>query len=74
MISRSYDNLKERFRSLLDVSTYLHFNEDDKSQRIDQNINLIINHEMSRIAKDFSVKHCKRIIDRLKEMNNRIYL
>ena len=74
IISRSYDNLKKRFRLLLDINTYLHFNEDDKSQRIDQNINLIIDYEMSRIAKGFSVEYCKRIIDRLKEMNNRIYL
>ena len=29
---------------------------------------------MSRIAKGFNVEYCKRIIDRLKEMNNRIYL
>ena len=35
IISRSYDDLKKRFRSLLDISTYLHFDKDDKSQRID---------------------------------------
>ena len=32
--SRPYDDLEERFRLLLDVSTYLHFDGDDKSQRI----------------------------------------
>ena len=72
--SRPYDDLKKKFRSLSDISTYLHFDKNDKSQRISQNINLVIDHEMSRIIKDFSVKHCKRIIDRLKKMNNRIYL
>ena len=72
--SRPYDDLEERFRSLSDVSTFLHFDGDDKSQRIGQEINLVIDHEMSRIAKGFSVEHCKRISDRLKEMNNRNYL
>lgn len=66
--------MKKRFRLLSDISTYLHFDENDKSQKIGQNINLVINHEMSRIAKGFSVKHCKRITNRLKEINNRIYL
>ena len=31
VISRPYDDLKERFRSLLDISTYLYFDENDKS-------------------------------------------
>ena len=74
MTSRPYDNLEERFQSLSDVSTYLHFDEDDKSQRIGQEINLVIDHKMSRIARGFSVEHCGRISDRLKEMDNRNYL
>ena len=72
--SRPYDDLEERFRSLSGVSTYLHFDGDDKSQRIGQEINLVIHHEMPRIAKGFSVEHCKRISDRLKERDNRNYL
>ena len=32
--SRPYDDLEERFRSLSDVSTFQHFDKDDKSQRI----------------------------------------
>ena len=74
MTSRPYDDLEERFRSLSDVSTYLHFDGNDKSQRIGQDINLVIDHEMPCIAKGFSAKHYKRITDRLKEMNNRTYL
>ena len=72
--SRPYDDLEERFRSLSGVSTYLHFDGDDKSQRIGQEINLVIDHEMPRIARGFSVEHCERISDRLKEMDNRNYL
>ena len=74
MTSRPYDNLEERFQSLSDVSTYLHFDEDDKSQRIGQEINLVIDHKMPRIARGFSVEYCGRISDRLKEMDNRNYL
>jgi len=72
--SRPYDDLEKRFQSLSDVSTYLRFDGDEKSQRIGQEINLVIDHEMPRITKGFSVEHCKRISDRLKEMNNRNYL
>ena len=72
--SRPYDYLEERFQSLSGVSTYLHFDGDDKSQRIDQDINLVIDREMPRIAKGFSVEHCKCITVRLKAMNNRINL
>ena len=72
--SRSYDYLEERFQSLSGVSTYLHFDGDDKSQRTNQDINLVINREMPRIAKGFSVEHCKCITGRLKAMNNRTYL
>ena len=72
--SRPYDHLEGKFQSLSDVSTYLHFDGDDKSQIIGQEINLVIEHEMPRIAKGFSAEHCKRISDRLKEMDNRNYL
>ncbi len=72
--SRPYDDLEERFQSLSDVSTYLRFDGDDKSHRIGQDINLVIDYEMPRIAKNFSDEHCKRITDHLKEMDNRTYL
>ena len=72
--SRPYDDLEEEFQSLSDISTYLHFDGDDKSQKIGQEINIVIDHEMPRIAKGFSAEHCKRISDRLKEMDNRTYL
>ena len=72
--SRPYEDLEDSFRLFSDVSTYLDFDEDDKSQRIGQDIDLIIDHEMPRIAKGFTDKHCKRITNHLKEMNNRTYL
>ena len=72
--SRPYDDLEDGFRPLSDVSTYLHFDGDDKSQRIGQDIDLVIDHEMPRIAKGFSAEHCNSITKRLKKMNNRTYL
>ena len=72
--SRPYHDLEERFESLSDNSTYLRIDGDDKSQRIGQEINLVIDHELPRIAKGFSVEHCKRVSDRLKKMDNRNYL
>lgn len=72
--SRPYDDLEDGFRPLSGVSTYLHFDEDDKSQRIGQDIDLVIDHEMPRIAKGFSAEHCNSITKRLKKMNNRTYL
>lgn len=72
--SRPYEALENRFRLLSDVGTYLHFDGDDKSQRIGQEINLVIDHKIPHIARDFSVEHRRRISDRLKEMNNRNYL
>ena len=72
--SRPYDDLEEKFQPLSGVSTYLRFDGDDKSQRIGQEINLVIDHEIPRIAGGFTDEHRKRISDRLKGMNNRTYL
>jgi len=46
--SRPYDDLEEKFEPLLGVSTYLRFDGDNKSQKIGQEINLVINHEIPR--------------------------
>ena len=72
--SRPYDHLEEKFQPLSGVSTYLRFDGDDKSQRIGQEINLVIDHEIPRITGGFTDEHRKRISDRLKGMNNRTYL
>ena len=72
--SRPYEDLEEKFQLLLGVSTYLRFDGDDKSQRIGQEINLVIDHEIPRIAGGFTDEHRKRISDCLKRMNDRTYL
>ena len=45
-----------------------------QTARTGQDINLVVDHEMPRIAKGCSVEHCKRITNHLKEINNRTYL
>ena len=72
--SRPYDDLEWRFQDISTFSTYLRLDGDEKSQMIGEEINLVIDHEMPRIAKGFSVQHCERISKQLKEMDNRNYL
>lgn len=68
------DDLEEKFEPLSAVSTYLRFDGVNKSQKTGQEINLVIDHTIPRIAGGFSDEDRKRISKRLKEMNNRTYL
>ncbi|SLM33794.1 nacht and ankyrin domain protein [Lasallia pustulata] len=72
--SRPYDDLEQNFQPLSGVSTYLHFDGDENSQRIGQEINLVIDAKIPSIAGDFSDEDRKRISQRLKKMDNRTYL
>ena len=72
--SRPYDKLEQNFQRLSDVSTYVHFDGDEKSQMIGQEINLVIDAKIPHITGEFSVEDRARISKRLKEMNNRTYL
>ncbi|SLM34305.1 P-loop containing nucleoside triphosphate hydrolase [Lasallia pustulata] len=72
--SRPYDDLEQYFQPLSGVSTYLHFDGDDKSQIIGQEIDLVIDAKIPSIAGDFSDEDRKRISQRLKKMDNRTYL
>ena len=72
--SRPYDKLEQNFQRLSDVSTYVHFDGDQKSQMIGQEINLVIDAKIPYITGEFSVEDRAHISKRLKEMNNRTYL
>ena len=72
--SRPYDDLEQNFRRLSGVSTYMRFDGDEKSQRIGQDINLVIDAKIPYITGDFIDEDRKRISSRLKEMDNRTYL
>ena len=72
--SRPYEDLEHKFQSLSGNSTYLHFDGDDKSQQIGQEINLVIDARIPDIAGQFVEEDRKYISNRLKSMNNRTYL
>ena len=72
--SRPYDDIEQKFEPLSGVSTYLRFDGDDKSHKIGQEIDLVIDAKIPNIAGDFSNEDRTRISDRLKQMNNRTYL
>ena len=72
--SRPYDDLEQKFQRLLDVSTNMRLDGDEKSQQIGQEINLVIDAKVPHITGGFDDKNRKRISDRLKEMDNRTYL
>ena len=72
--SRPYDDLEQNFQRLSGISTYVHFDGDDKSQKIGQEINLVIDARIPYITGDFNDEDRKRISNRLKEMGNRTYL
>lgn len=72
--SRPYDNIEGLFESLSGASTYLRFDGDEKSQKIGQEINLVIDAKISSITDGLSDDDRQRISDRLKMMNNRTYL
>lgn len=72
--SRPYDTIEQRFKSLSGTSTYLRFDGDEKSQKISQEINLVIDAEIPNITEGFSDESRELISHRLKTMNNRTYL
>jgi len=72
--SRPYDHVEQEFQRLSGAGTFLHFDGDDKSQRIGQEINLVIDAKIPSIAGDFSERDRQRISQRLKKMDNRTYL
>ena len=72
--SRPYEDLEEKFQSLLDIITYVRSDGDEKSEIIKQEINLVIDHHIESITRGFSNEDRKRIADRLKNMNIRTYL
>ena len=72
--SRHYYDIEQKFKPLSDVSTFVRFDGNDKSDLIAKEINLVIDAKMPEIAADFSTEDCERICERLKKMDNRTYL
>lgn len=72
--SRPYDDLKWSFDKFLSIAICLHFDGDEKSQQIGQEINLVIDFKIKNIASAFSDNERNKISKRLKSMGNRTYL
>ena len=72
--SRPYDDIEGQFERLSGTSTYLRINGDEKSQKVGQEIDLVIDAEIPKIIGDFTDEGRQLISDSLKTMNNRTYL
>ncbi|KAM0512667.1 hypothetical protein ACHAPE_008692 [Trichoderma viride] len=72
--SRPYDDFKGLFDTLEPVATYMHFDGDEKSRQIGEEINLVIDAKVRHIAEPFSDEARDKISKRLKHMENRTYL
>lgn len=74
--SRPYDDIEGKLRPLLNMSTYVRLDGDDdqRSQHISQDINLVIDAKVQHLAEGLDPNKRTRIADRLKGMNNRTYL
>ncbi|KAE8394506.1 hypothetical protein BDV23DRAFT_5179 [Aspergillus alliaceus] len=72
--SRPYDDLEASFKKLSDSTAYLHFDGDEKSGQISNEINLVIDDRMDEIARDFEESDRRMISKQLKNMEHRTYL
>ncbi|KAK1250203.1 hypothetical protein MKX08_010206 [Trichoderma sp. CBMAI-0020] len=72
--SRPYDDINGLFDTLQSVAIYMHFNGDEKSPQIGEEINLVIDAKVRDIAEAFSDEARDKISKRLKSMENRTYL
>ncbi len=72
--SRPYYDLETYFAKFSAVATYMHFDGDDKSEQIGQDINLVIDNRLIGITPGFTDQDRCTIRDHLKNMKNRTYL
>ncbi|MCJ1264872.1 hypothetical protein MMC22_004747 [Lobaria immixta] len=72
--SRPYEDLRLGFQPISSVGAFIRFDGDQKSERIGQDIRLVIDAKVPHIAGDFSYEDRERISDRLKSLDNRTYL
>lgn len=74
--SRPYEDIKGLFDTLESVATYMHFDGDEsgKSRQIGEEINLVIDARVGKLAGSFSNEDRDKISQQLKRMENRTYL
>jgi hypothetical protein len=66
--------LEASFKKFSDTTAYLRFNGDDKSDQISREIDLVIDARVDDIAGSFANKDRRKISNRLKSIQHRIYL
>lgn len=71
--SRPYDNLENSFKKF-PKTVYLRFDGDDKSEKIRQEIDLVIDARVKEITDGFTPEDQQMISKRLKSMDHRTYL
>lgn len=72
--SRPYEDLDLSFQSISSIDTFTNLDADEKSEKIGQEIHLVIDAKVSHIAGGFSAEDRKSISNRLKRLDNRTYL
>ncbi|MBE3047284.1 ankyrin repeat domain-containing protein [Candidatus Bathyarchaeota archaeon] len=73
--SRPYDYLEAPFKVFLnDCDAYVRFDGNEKSKAVSEEINLVIDAEISDITGGFTEEHRGWIRDRLRSMEHRTYL
>ena len=72
--SRPYSRVRSAFEHLRGLNEYVHFDGDECSTDISNEINLVIDYRVPRLTQDFEKQDRERISNRLKGMKHRTYL
>ncbi|KAJ9483962.1 hypothetical protein VN97_g9429 [Penicillium thymicola] len=74
LTSRPYDSLETSFHDFPDTTSFLHFDGDDKSVEINNDIDLVIDAKLQKVARNFRESDRQMISNQIKDMKNRTYL
>jgi hypothetical protein len=72
--SRPYDDIESGFSRLQEGFHFIQFAGDDHSERISEEINLVIEHEVPRVLRKLDSQIQKAIVEHLKRLEHRTYL
>lgn len=72
--SRQYHDIEMRFRRLRELAGYIQLDGDEKSEEISQEINLVIEYSVPRVAPSLSEDDQVKVIEHLRNIPHRTYL
>ncbi|KAJ5415092.1 hypothetical protein N7465_003787 [Penicillium sp. CMV-2018d] len=72
--SRPYDSLEASFQDFPNTTAFLHFDGDDKSAEISNDIDLVIDAKLQKVARNFKERDRQIISKEIKDKKNRTYL